>query len=310
MKMNLQIALNILNLNSKYNIKNIKELTNIELRKNYHIMALNYHPDKNKELDANERFQEIGEAYTFLHNVINSNVNKDKNNIYENNIYEEIYITPYTDLMINLLKILIKPETENGEINKFQKKCIEYTNKLLDQLFDKINLNVIEDIYKFLLKNSMDLSEDMIKIIIDILNKKLMKYNMYIITPSLDNILKSEIFKLEIDNFIVCVPLWHQEMTYNNILIKIQPLLPDNITIDENNNMHITYENEFVNLCNLIKDNIKFIEINNYNVYIQDLKFKTTQIIIIKNQGIPLINTNNIFDNKIKGDVLIHINLK
>ena len=101
MKMNIQIALNKLNLDNKYNIKNLTELTNVELKRSYHIMALNYHPDKNKEINAKERFQEIGEAYTFLHNIINSNIN----NIYENNTEEEIYDTPYTDLMINLLKL-------------------------------------------------------------------------------------------------------------------------------------------------------------------------------------------------------------
>lgn len=303
--MNVQIALSKLKLDNKYNIKNITELTNVELKRSYHIMALNYHPDKNKEINAKERFQEIGEAYTFLHNIINSNIN----NIYENNTEEDIYDTPYTDLMINLLKMLLS-KPDSGEINKFQKKCIEYTNKLLDQLFDKINLNVLEDIYKFVVKNSMGLSEDMINVIKDLINKKLMKYNMYIITPSLDNIMKSEIFKLEIEEDIVYVPLWHQEMVYENILIKIQPLLPDNITIDEYNNMHIIYEERFINLLNLIKEDIKFIEINNYKVYLEDLRFKKIQVIILKNEGIPLVNTNDIFDNKTKGNVLIHIHLE
>jgi hypothetical protein len=303
--MNLQIALSKLKLDNKYNIKNITELTNVELKRSYHIMALNYHPDKNKEINAKERFQEVGEAYTFLHNIINSNIN----NIYENNTEEEIYDTPYTDLMINLLKMLLS-KPDSGEINKFQKKCIEYTNKLLDQLFDKINLNVLEDIYKFIVKNSMGLSEDMINVIKDLINKKLMKYNMYIITPSLDNIMKSEIFKLEIDEDIVYVPLWHQEMEYDNILIKIQPILPDNIRIDEYNNMHITYEERFINLLNLIKEDIKFIEINNYKVYLEELRLKKNQVVIFKNEGIPLINTNDILDNKTKGNVLIHIHLE
>ena len=303
--MNIQIALSKLNLDNKYNIKNITELTNVELKRSYHIMALNYHPDKNKEINSKERFQEIGEAYTFLHNIINSNIN----NIYENNTEEEIYDTPYTDLMINLLKMLLS-KSDSGEINKFQKKCIEYTNKLLDQLFDKINLNVLEDIYKFIVKNSMSLSEDMINIIKDIINKKLMKYNMYIISPSLENIINSEIFKLEIEEDIVYVPLWHQEMIYENILIKIQPILPDNITIDEYNNMHITYEERFINVLNLIKEDIKFIEINNYKVYLEELRLKKIQVVIFKNQGIPLINTNDIFDNKTKGNVLIHIHLE
>ena len=305
MKMNIQIALYKLNLNNKYNIKNITELTNVELKKSYHIMALNYHPDKNNEEDAKEKFQEVGEAYRFLDSIINSNIN----NIYENNIEEEIYTTPYTDLIINLFKLLlIKPD--NGEINKFQKKCIDYTHKLLDQLFDKINLNVLEDIYTVIVKNSLGLSDDMIDSIKDIINKKLMKYNMYIITPRLDNIIQSEIFKLEIDNDIVYVPLWHQEMIYENIVIKIQPILPDNIMIDEYNNMHIQYHDKFINLLNLLNQNIEYIEVNNYKVYLEDLKLKKTQIILIKNSGIPLINITDILDNKIKGDVIIHINLE
>jgi len=303
--MNLEYALVKLNLDNKYNKKNITELTNIELKKSYHIMALNYHPDKNKEINAKEIFQEIGEAYSFLYNIINSNIY----NIYENNTEEEIYDTPYTDLMINLLKMLLTKQ-ESGEINKFQKKCIEYTNKLFDQLFDKINLTVLEDIYEFIVKNSMGLSEDIINIIKNVINQKFMKYNMYIITASLENIINSEIFKLEIDEDIVYVPLWHQEMVYENILIKIRPILPDNITIDEYNNMHIKYNDKFINFLNLINQDIKFIQINNYKVYFDDLRFKKNQIILIKNKGIPLINTNDILDNKTKGDICIHIQLE
>jgi len=305
MKMNIQKALNKLNLNNKYNILNITELTNLELRKSYHIMALNYHPDKNKDDNAKEIFQEIADAYSFLYNIINSNIY----NIYENNTEEEIYDTPYTDLMINLFKMLLTTP-DSGEINKFQKKCFEYTNKLLEQLLDKVNINVMEDIYIFIVKNTMGLSEDMINIIKNIINQKLIKCNMYIISSSLENILNSEIFKLEIEKEIVYVPLWHQEMVYENILIKIQPILPDNIIIDEYSNMHIEYNNTFINLLNLINEDIKFIEINNYKVYLEELKFKKNQVIVLKNKGIPLININDSLDNKIKGDVIIHINLE
>ena len=76
--MKINSSLKKLNLNNKYNILNITELTNLELRKSYHIMALNYHPDKNKDDNAKEIFQEIADAYSFLYNIINSSDCKNK----------------------------------------------------------------------------------------------------------------------------------------------------------------------------------------------------------------------------------------
>ena len=135
-------------------------------------------------------------------------------------------------------------------------------------------------------------------------------YNIYIINPSFENIKNSEIFKLEINDDTIYVPLWHQEMIYENSIIKIHPLLPTNITIDDFNNIHIIYNNKFTNLLKLINEDINFIEIDNYTVNLHELKLKKNQIITLKNKGIPLINSLDILDNKIRGNVLIHINLE
>lgn len=303
--MNINSSLKRLNLDNKYNLNNITELSNSELKKAYHIMALNYHPDKNNDPKSKEIFQEIGDAYSLLYNIINSNIY----NIYENNTEEELYDTPYTDLMINFLKILLKSH-DSGEIHKFQKKCIIYSGKLLDQLFDKININVLEDLYKFVVINSLNLSEETIEMIKDIINSKLKLYNRYIINPSLENVFNCEIFKLEIDNDIVYVPLWHQEMLYENIIIKIQPLLSPHITIDEYNNIHIKYNNKFQNIIDLIDKDINTIEVDNYKIPIEELKFKKNQTYLLKNQGIPVINSSDILDNKNKANIFIHITLE
>ena len=60
-----------------------------EIRRAYRVLALRYHPDKNKDADAEERFKEITEAYE----VLNDKEKRQKYNKYgsENRIKKEMH---------------------------------------------------------------------------------------------------------------------------------------------------------------------------------------------------------------------------
>ena len=66
--------------------------------------------------------------------------------------------------------------------------------------------------------------------------------------------LNPQIFKLDISGEVVYIPLWHHEVNYNNNIIKIVPLLENNIFIDRDNNIHIDYKTTYDDLSFLLKN--------------------------------------------------------
>jgi len=64
-----------------YDVLNInKNASQDEIKKAYYKLALQYHPDKNKDKNAENKFKEIGEAYEVLSDE-NKRRNYDNNNL-------------------------------------------------------------------------------------------------------------------------------------------------------------------------------------------------------------------------------------
>ena len=144
------------------------------------------------------------------------------------------------------------------------------------------------------------------------MEEKLSDHSVYILTPNIFNLINSEIYKLNINDELVYIPLWHNEMKFENNIIKIEPLLDKHISIDNNNNIHYNYYNKYINIIELLNTNSNIIiELENIIIEINicDLKFSKYQVYTEKNKGIPKINTLNVLDNTNKADIYIHIYL-
>ena len=315
--MNIANALTNLELNNKYNSNNIKNLKLNELKKQYHILALNYHPDKNNNEFSKEHFQNINNSYLFLKNIIEHDyLDNDYNNSDENiEIDHEYY-----NLIINFINIITKDINNNITITDFQNDCKKYIYEIIQKFINKLNLNVLEEIYKILNNihtNSINIDEKIKNIILENIKNKLKDYNIYIINTKLNNIINSEVYIMKIDNKTIYIPLWHNELNDNNNIFKIEPILNDNISIDENNNIHYSYYSKYEDLVNLMrinKDDFPYIEIiiNKYNltIPIKELNFKKYQTYVFKEIGIPKINIKNVFENNNKANIIIHIYLE
>ena len=279
------------------NLSNEKKYVN-QILKKYRLLALLYHPDKNKNEDANEKFQKINEAYNCLMNNENSNENitykdlifdflENHFDIKDNNTKEKIYI--YIDKNINsfIQYLLLKYFNDNNLINiyrlieKFENNINIFDNKLINKIKSTI-INRVSNIEQIILN------------------------------PILSDLLEDNIYKFNYKNEIYYIPLWHEELIYDynesEFIIKIEPNLPENISLDNNNNLLIDLEYNVRDIWD--KEEIFFyLESKEFKLIKKNLTLRKMQKVILKNQGISKIDHNNIFNNKNRSDIIINLSL-
>lgn len=297
--MNIQQALKILNIpeNSEINEETIK--------KHYRMMALKYHPDKNKENDASSKFQEINSAYEFLSN------NKEKRETENYDSLLKIFINQIFDddfqkhiIYMLLMKILQKTSNQVFDISL--------------QFLENIDIKILKKIYDFF-NHYADIFESLyfiekIKKIIEKKEKSLYSYNdkreYIILHPLLEDLFENNLYKLNEYNQNIIVPLWHHELIYDisgiELYVECYPILPNNINIDEENNIHVSLKYTIKELWSL-----EMIEINlgNRTFLIERKKLFLIEFqqINMKKEGISKINEENIYDISEKSDIIVHI---
>ena len=92
------------------------------------------------------------------------------------------------------------------------------------------------------------------------------------------------------------------------IIVKCIPELPDNITIDENNNLLVRIDIPFTK--DLLNNTYIEVHIGKHVVYIQTnmLLLKKNQLMMFKYQGISKIDENDIYCVKKKSDIIVYCN--
>ena len=146
---------------------------------------------------------------------------------------------------------------------------------------------------------------------------------IFFLKPTLTDLLENNLYKLFVDNQLYLVPLWHSELyfdTYNSdiettdkndIIVLCNPELPENITIDEDNNVHILHFISFESIKELLINNIETFDVQlGHRIYkcsLNYLNIKKEQHCTFKKQGISQIIENDMYNISYKSDVIINI---
>ena len=138
------------------------ELTKLDqeyVKKKYRKLALKWHPDKNYEVNAKEKFQKISEAYDYLSNELNIlndiHIQNEKNNNSNTcdpfvSSFDSKESKIYIDILSNFISSLIKGSYNDLLLNivkeislGYEVITLTYLQKNLKILISKKQLNYI-----------------------------------------------------------------------------------------------------------------------------------------------------------------------
>jgi len=263
------------------------------IKKAYRSLALLYHPDKNADKDATERFQEIHEAYAYL----NGN---------DGNEYKTDYKT--------LLQSFLNNWKDETILHELLQRILLICEEKAFELMKHIDKHILKTIYELVYVNRelLHVSNIFINKIEEIVKMKFENDERIILHPFLDDL--DNMYKLLINNKMYLVPLWHHHLVYDadndrEIYVDCYPLLPENVWIDEYNHLHIEIKKE---LKELWENEMINVEIGSRSIsfHREQLYLKEKQIFICKHKGINMIQYMNNYDVIEKSDAYIHITIE
>lgn len=289
------------------------EITEIIVKKQYRIMALKYHPDKNRSINAVEEFQNIQSAYDYLMRELDTPYFKDDTdfdtilNLFLESVLDDEYliirkiltiIIPKVIKAIQLIDIskirsLLKP-IDTSILNKLGDFFIKYAT-----IFEGCELNNLSKIINEFINTSEKKDTSI-------------AYNHILLHPILEDLFQNNIYKLTEYGETLLIPLWFQELVYDisgsELLVECYPILPENISIDNNNDIYIELEYGLLEIW--FMDTIEFsLGDKNFCISKESLKMVEKQEIILRREGISRMDENNIYSVREKGDIHVHITI-
>ena len=305
------------------NNTNYTDITIELIKKKYHKLALQNHPDKNGNTpESNEKFRQINEAYNYLKreikNINSANCENDdlENDDLEN---EDQPSSVYFDILKLFIKGLLDGKYNDVFINIVQDIVSGY-KKISLKLFDNLDRENAINVYLFLskYKSILHLSDSILDDIKAVVIQKYDDVEIYKLNPNINDLLNNNMYKLYVNDKLYLVPLWYGEVYFDNenensnneIIVLCEPELPEGVKIDDDNNIYIEKTiNIQTELPGLVLNNESIIiEIGDqrYYILVSELSMKREQYYKIKNQGITKPN-DDIYNVSQKSDIIVKI---
>lgn len=297
-------------------------LTFDQLKRQYRMMALKYHPDKNKDENALMKFQEVQNAYEYLKKYVNMNDDAQYDEDIPENMQDghEVSSGYYGNMLHSFMKNVLKGinvgvgDYTNTLICSIVSKIMNSGESHSLDYLKKVDKHILLKIYDILCKyrDVLHVDDSFLEQVKEIVVFKFENDECIVLNPFIDDLLNDQLYKLKENGNTYIVPLWHHELVYDNsgsdLYVKCNPLLPENMQIDENNNIHIDV---FWDIASLWDKKEMDVSVGQKIVWIQvrDLRLQKVQKITFREMGISRVNPKNMYDVNRKGDIVVHVHL-
>jgi DnaJ-class molecular chaperone len=279
-------------------------ITKDELKRKYRRLALQFHPDKNgNSVESAEHFKLIHDAYEYLQMHIGSQTGSSDDTCAAASESNDDYMTMLQRFIESIIQSpnmseIIKEIVMNG--------CKKMSARLFENMSKDTSMEMLSFISKY--RNILHIDQDTIQSVREIILEKYKNDEIYILNPSLDDLLENNIYKLDVDGKIYLVPLWHSEVYFDgsgcDIIVQCIPDLPENMYIDENNALHVNINAPFT--ISLLDSPVVLFKLGKQSFPLQ-VQFKRTQTCYLQNQGISIIDEKNMYNIFPKGGVYVKI---
>lgn len=294
-----------------------ENITIKDIKKKYKMAALIHHPDKNPNENANEIFIEIQEAYQYLLSGFKNTETEDETEDETETNGEPLYnyFSLFTSVLTNILEEngidLYQTQIFHNIIFKVTQLC--ETKSL--EILEKIDKNILIKIYKILNNYSsiFKVSPSILNKILGIIENKIKNDENIIINPLIDDLLHDNLFHYHYKNCELIIPLWHHEIIYDisgvNVCFSCFPVLPENVWINNENHLFV---NVFYNIQEVLHKTELEIVLGKqiFKIKTDLLHIAPTQQFTLRNMGISLIDTENIYNISKRGNITVIIHLE
>jgi len=324
------------------NAINVTNLTQDYLKKRFHKLALINHPDKNgNSVESTNKFQQINEAYEYLSKELNE-INNLSETSFAQGSQEDSFVSSnerpnerpnesnetnskYIYLLSLFIGSIIDGQYKEA-IKNVIKEIVTYglkqcdKNVYLERIFLELDKDSALEVFNFICKykHILHINSDTLEFVSSLIKRKYENDRVFILNPSIIDLMENNIFKLNIDDELYLVPLWHDELYFDSpsgsdIIVLCNPELPANMVLDEDNNIHVQIDIEGTKLLDLIKNDQTFVSLlignRDFSIPLNKLYIKREQIYKFIKQGISRVIEDDIYNVSYKTDIIIKIRI-